>query len=435
MKSIARWTDKGGSYRSIQRFFSRKINWLELNILLLQSTWLTSRPAPGRYLLAVDEVVEGKAGKRTFGVNWFFSSIAGKVIRAISHHVVTLVDAEKERSFVLKSQQTVKADEKLPKGKKVDRKKPGKKKKGKPSAKKSRPPKGKAPKGRAGRPKGSPNKQNVKEDSLLYKGFEALLRAVLPLLSMVGLGIRYVLGDGAYGNKTCVLIVRELGLDLISKLNRNTALFLPDQGPYSGKGRRKKYGEKLDYQKLPDGYLVKAEMDDKEKTLLKTYQIKGVWTKHMPCLLNVVILVKVDLQSKKVGRVLLFSTDLDLGAASLVRFYSLRFQIEFNFRDAKQYFGLADLKNVKEQQVENAVNLAFFMDNVSLVLLEQAKTLWEVEQPSVQDLKAHFRAEKYLLDILNMLEIDPEPILNHPGFVSIRQLGAVNRNKKLKNAA
>lgn len=434
MKSIARWTDKGGSYRSIQRFFSRKINWLELNTLLLQGTWLTSRPAPGRYLLAVGEVVEGKAGKRTYGVNWFFSSIAGKVIRAISHHVVTLVDTEKERSFVLKSQQTVKGDEKVQKRKKVSCKKPGKKKKGKPSKaeKKSRPA---AKGGNPGRPKGSPNKQNAKEESLLYKGFEGLLRVVLPLLSSIGMGIRFVLGDGAYGNKTCVLVTRELGLELISKLNRNTALFLPYQGPYSGKGRRKKYGEKLDYQKLPDGYLAKTEMGDGGKTLLKTYQIKGVWTKHMPCLLNVVILVKIDLQTKKVGRVVLFSTDLDLDAASLVRFYSLRFQIEFNFRDAKQYFGLADLKNVKEQQVENAVNLAFFMDNVSLVLLEQAKTLWEVEQPSVQDLKAHFRAEKYLRDILNMLEIDPEPILNHPDFASIRQLGAVNRGKKLKNAA
>lgn len=426
MKNIARWTDKGGSYRSIQRFFSIKTNWLELNILLLQGFWLTTSTTPGRYVLAIDEVVEGKAGKHTHGVNWFFSSIAGKVIRAISHHVVTLVDTKKERSFFLKSEQTVKPQfgKGEEKEKKERRKKPGKKKKGKPATKKA-----KGPKGNPGRPKGSPNKQNIKEESLLYKGFEGLLRAVLPLLSAIGLDIRYVLGDGAYGNKTCVLIARELGIELISKLNRNTALFLPFQGEYPGKGRHKKYGEKLDYQKLPSEYMVESKPDDEGKALLKTYQVKGAWTKHMPCLLNVVILVKVDLDSKKVGRVVLFSTDLDLDAATLVRFYSLRFQIEFNFRDAKQYFGLSDLKNVKEQQVENAVNLAFFMDNISLVLVEEAKALWQTQEVSIQDLKACFRADKYLRDILNVLELDEKTILNRPEIAAIRQIGAIHQHR------
>jgi putative transposase len=57
--------------------------------------------------------------------------------------------------------------------------------------------------------------------------------------------------------------------------------------------------------------------------------------------------LKIDLRSNKVGRVVLFSTGLEPDAGTITRFYSLRFQIGFNFRDAKQYFGLADLKNVK----------------------------------------------------------------------------------------
>nr|WP_281166529.1 transposase [Psychromonas hadalis] len=31
MLSISRWTEKGGSYRTLQRFFETKINWIELN--------------------------------------------------------------------------------------------------------------------------------------------------------------------------------------------------------------------------------------------------------------------------------------------------------------------------------------------------------------------------------------------------------------------
>jgi len=45
------------------------------------------------------------------------------------------------------------------------------------------------------------------------------------------------------------------------------------------------------------------------------------------------------------------------------------------------------------------------MDNISMVLIEQAKEKWKEEFVSIQDLKAYFRGEKYLNFILNTLEI------------------------------
>ena len=41
----------------------------------------------------------------------------------------------------------------------------------------------------------------------------------------------------------------------------------------------------------------------------------------------------------------------------IIDYYTLRFQIEFNFRDAKQDWGLEDFMNVKETPVTNAANL------------------------------------------------------------------------------
>ena len=152
----------------------------------------------------------------------------------------------------------------------------------------------------------------------------------------------------------------------------------------------------------------------------------------MPFLINVVIITKLDLESQKMGRVVLFSTDLDLCAEEIIKFYGLRFQIEFNFRDAKQYFGLADFKNTKQQQVKNAVGLAFFMDNISMILIEQAKKEWQEEKVSIQDLKAYFRGEKYLNFILNTLEIDPNDILNQTEAQQILKIGAINRTKSVK---
>lgn len=417
MKNISRWTGKGGGYRNIQRFFGQSIDWLALNILLLTSTYASSS-SKDSYLIALDEVVESKAGKCTFGVDWFYSSIAGRVIWSVSNHVISLVDTEKEESFVLTHEQTEKSKVKPVK------KKTKKKKKRKPKKKQ---------RGKAGRPKGSKNKQNVKHTGLLYESFERLLSLVVPLILVWYPMLKYVVADGAYGRKTCCLIVREFSLDLISKLNRNTALFLPFQGKYGGRGRPRKYGDKLDYQNMPVEYLASDEKE--EEIVTKIYQIKGVWTRRMPYLLNVVIIIKIDQITQKRGRVILFSTDLDLEAEKILQFYSLRFQIEFNFRDAKQYFGLADFKNIKQRQVNNAVGLALFMDNISMILMEQAKQEWKEEKVSIQDLKAYFRAEKYLEDILNTLEIPIEDILNQPKVQHILKIGAVNRTSFTKMAS
>jgi len=43
---------------------------------------------------------------------------------------------------------------------------------------------------------------------------------------------------------------------------------------------------------------------------------------------------------KKLYPRMLFSTDLELAAKDIYRFYKARFQIEFLFRDAKQFTGL-----------------------------------------------------------------------------------------------
>ena len=58
--------------------------------------------------------------------------------------------------------------------------------------------------------------------------------------------------------------------------------------------------------------------------------------------LHIVILAKTNLRTQARAHVVLLSSDLDLAYAPLVDYYGLRFQIEFHFRDAKQYWGLED---------------------------------------------------------------------------------------------
>jgi putative transposase len=119
----------------------------------------------------------------------------------------------------------------------------------------------------------------------------------------------------------------------------------------------------------------------------------------------------------------LFSTDLELDYAKIIKFYSLRFQIEFNFRDAKQYWGLEDFMNVKETAVTNAANLSLFMVNFSYALLQPFRQ----HNPgfSVLDLKAHYRGCRYASETIKWLPQKPDPILLAVIFQQIARLGAI----------
>ena len=122
-----------------------------------------------------------------------------------------------------------------------------------------------------------------------------------------------------------------------------------------------------------------------------------------------VCILKTHLLTQKKSHVLLFSSDLALDTEKMIDYYRLRFQIEFNFRDAKQFWGLEDFMNVNKTPVNNAANLSMFMVNVSAKLLAPLRL--ESPEFSVLDLKARYRGLKYLHETLKILPQKPDAIV------------------------
>lgn len=58
----------------------------------------------------------------------------------------------------------------------------------------------------------------------------------------------------------------------------------------------------------------------------------------------------------KQSDVVLFSTDVDIEPCHLYRCYTARFQIEFIFRDARQFTGLADCQARSPEALDTHVN-------------------------------------------------------------------------------
>ena len=81
MLGISRWASVGGSYRTVIRFFHTVIPWATVFWVFFRQHLFCPNDV---YLLAGDEVVITKAGKETYGLDKFFSSLFNKPISGLS---------------------------------------------------------------------------------------------------------------------------------------------------------------------------------------------------------------------------------------------------------------------------------------------------------------------------------------------------------------
>jgi putative transposase len=403
MLGLSRWTVKGGSYRTIQRFFNTVIPWAQVLWTFFCGHLLDQQDT---YLLAGDECVVTKAGEKTHGLDCFFSGVLKKTVPGLSFFTLALVSVKQRRSYPVCMEQTVRtAEEKAASQAKKQAKK----------AKEA------DPKRKRGRPKGSRNKNKAEvvlnpELQRIHKMLQAFLNTIRGTIHLT-----YLVLDGHFGNHPALHMVRQCQLHLISKLRSDAALFFAYTGPSPKHGPRPRLGEQVDVRKIPEAYLKETEVEDGIET--RTYQMQ-LLHREFPEPLNVVILLKINLETKAWAHVILFSSDLELPYDKLVDFYSLRFQIEFNFRDAKQFWGLEDFMNVTPTAVTNAANLALFMVDVSQVLM--CKYRQDDPNFSILDLKAYYRGYRYVTETIKMLPQKPDDNLVAQLFHKVAALGRIH---------
>ncbi|MBE7550499.1 MAG: transposase [Anaerolineales bacterium] len=399
MLGISRWTEPGGSYRTIQRFYNSTIAWAKVNWILIRHHLLDPTDT---LLIGGDETVVTKAGQATYGLDRFFSSLYGKPVPGLSFFSLSLISVNQRTSYPVMIEQGLKEAEEKPAPQAGPKK-----------TKKSAPKKG--------RPQGSRNKNRRQVELKPY--LSRIQTMLTKLLALIGLDLKvvYCVLDGAFGHNYALQMVRQCSLHLISKLRADAALYLPYTGPQKKRGVRKKYGQKLDYAHPPEPYLQETTIEEGIQTTI--YQMT-LWHKLFPDQLNVVIIRKINLKTQAWAQVVLFSSDLNLAYPQLIDYYRLRFQIEFNFRDAKQFWGLEDFMNVNQTPVYNAANLAMFMVNLTQVLLGHFRPTCPTF--SLNDLKAYFRGRKYVAETLKLLPQRPEPIFIDQIYAHIAQIGSIN---------
>ena len=334
-----------------------------------------------------------KSGKKTAGKASFYNGVAGRPEEGLEISVIAVVEVETHLSYSVSVQQTPwRPPTELPKNPRTSQAK----KTQKNGAKKKK--------------KESSTPEITRVDD--YAQHLIKTRSLLPNY------VNYLVADGYYYRAKFWNAVRDADLNLISKLRVDANLNYIYTGEKNQRGARRKYDGKVDCNNLKKLTFVKEVQPG-----VNLYSLV-VWSCCLKCEIRLAVISELQ-PNGKIKNVLLFSTDINLPAEQILEYYQARFQIEFIFRDAKQFTGLSDCQSRSSQRLD-------FHFNASLIALNLAK--YEAYNRHLSPATFVFSIASYkrrefnrhlLYTFINKLDLDPNLILNHPNLQSVLSYGTL----------
>ena len=265
--------------RTFSRWYGRDLDWVSLN----KGAIIAVVPPEHEQALVMDASFVPKSGKHTYGLDRFWNGSHSRAEKGLEISTLAWLDITDNCAYGLSVEQTP------------------------PSAETSDP-------------------EATRMDIYLDQLSRVVKAHDLRFL-------RFVITDGAYSKQKFVTGVRALELHQIGKLRANAHLRYLYQGPKRpGPGRQKTYDGKVSWSDLSRF----ERLATADEHIVLYHQVLN----HVQLKRNLQVVVVVHTQRNRY--VVLCSTDVNLAPLTLYRYYKARFQIEFLFRDAKQFTGLSD---------------------------------------------------------------------------------------------
>lgn len=336
---------------TIRRHYSKFFDWMMFNVLVMQQSGLEiSETVIG----ALDCSFISKAGKHTYGLDRFWSGAAGRAKQGLEISLLALIDTLSGSAWSLNVEQT---------------------------------------------PSGLSGAEGGEDDYTRLDHYLVHWRSCLSQLKAV----KYFVADGFYAKIKVFEAFEKQGKHLITKLRADANLRFLYQGehPKGKRGRKQQYDGKVTYDDLSRWQFVGPD---------QKYQHLHIYTQILNSPRfgrNFRIVLIHNTQSQKY--ILLACTDTELDAQTIVHYYQLRFQIEFLFRDAKQFAGLNHCQARDPDKLNFHFNLS--MAAINLARLE-LKT--QTQTRSLNDLSRKAYNRKFMEWLFDKLSLSAEFDLNQP---------------------
>ena len=377
------------SEKTYRRHFLKNFDFAEFNQYFINKALDSEQTI----IAVIDCSFIDKSGKKTEGKASFYNGVAGRPEEGLEISVISVVEVETHLSYSVSVQQTPwRPPTELPKNPLTAQRK---RKSKKPTKKKAR-------------LCSTPEITRVDD----YAQHLKKTRSLLPE------SVRYLVADGYYCRAKFWDAVRNSNLNLISKLRSDANLKYLYTGEKNKIGAPRKYDGKVECNKLKNLTFIKEL-----KPGVKLYSLV-VWSVSLKCKIRLACLSELQ-PNGKIKNILLFSTDIELTGEQILEYYQARFQIEFIFRDAKQFTGLSNCQSRSGQCLD-------FHFNASLIALNLAKyeayNRHSSPKPFVFSMTSYKRREfnrHILYTFIDKLDLDRNLILNHPNLPSVLSYGTL----------
>ena len=302
--------------QTFRRHFEKAFQWVWFNLIAFRLRHHPEEPVIGVF----DCSFLPKSGTETWGLDRFFSSLAGKSKKGLEVSVLGLVATESRRAFGVDATQT------------------------------------------------PPNLSTDQTGGCSRVDF--YLEQIIDLYDrFADLGVSYWVGDGFYAKQKVFDTVTGLGGHLITRLRSDANLRYLYTGPKKeGPGAPKQYDGKIDWE--DQGEL--AKQFDETSRLPDQPGVRVLTTvansPHFGRDLRVVLLVGPSGEEQAI----LASTDTNQRAEEIVRYYRLRYQIELVIRDAKQHTGLPHCQARSQEKLDFHLNMSIAAVNLLRLLARKA---------------------------------------------------------------
>lgn len=296
------------SEQRFRQLFERGFDWMQFNLFLMRQRFGKSV----RKAIAIDASYISKSGKKTPYIGKFWSGCASAMKRGLEILGIGIIDIDSRDCMMLRAEQT-------------------------------------------------PDKAHLEKQGEDYNLVDWYLDVLHKYKDKL-LGItRYVVADAWFSKAKFVGEACLLGFHVISRLRDDAALWYSHDGVRTGKrGRPRIKGEKIDFEKLD---IQRCEVLDIEGG--KAYSVKA-YSKAMKRNIKVVVHYP-----ESGGHKIYFSTDLDMSAKDIIEYYRTRFQIEFCFRDSKQFTGLNDCQARDLRKLDFAFNASLASVNIAKLMRQR----------------------------------------------------------------
>ena len=381
------------SERTYRRQYQKSFDFIPFHAQTIAAAIEPSR----EQIAAIDCSFISKSGKQTWGVDNFYNGSISKSQKGLEISVISVVDVSAHQGYTISVKQTATTERKPVPAKQTAKKKRKHKSKSKAKAK-------------------------TKTAPVISQRVKSYLEQLKTTRAHLPVAVKYLAADSFYSKKSVVDGVVDLDLHLVSKLRIDADLRYCYAGEQKPKGAPRKYDGKVD---LSD--LSRLEFGGELANGTKFYS-QVVW--HVSLKRKIRIVCLVDQHNPDKQRVaLLFSTDTNIDPLRLYEYYKSRFQIEFIFRDAKQFTGLCDCQSRQQNALDFHFNACLAALNISKLKQQQLRSdTGEDSQLQSFSMATYKRLalNGHLLErFISMLGLDPTLIKSHPNYDSLLQYGSL----------